>query len=217
MRLAILHAGALGDLVLAMYVVEHLRGYEIVLIARSELARWFVGRTSVTEAFDFDGPRVHTLFVEGGPVDAEITEALAMCDRIVSFCGRGPSVLVQQLRSVCPNRVDAIDPTVRSETIRAHRHITQQWADDLQQPLDLSVDLRSPLLHVHDDDVRFGEQRWQAMAATAGRRVLVHPGSGGRAKCWPIERFEALVDCLREAGWMVAWLIGPTEHEMFGP
>ena len=49
-----------------------------------------------------------------------------------------------------------------------------------------------------------------------GRIVLCHPGSGGLAKCCPLDALEGLVAALKEQGWSSAWMIGPDEMERFG-
>lgn len=46
-----------------------------------------------------------------------------------------------------------------------------------------------------------------------GPPVLIHPGSGGAAKCWPLSNFKELAERLLAAKTPVAWLIGPVEFE----
>ena len=46
-----------------------------------------------------------------------------------------------------------------------------------------------------------------------GRVVLIHPGSGGRDKCWPLDRFETLIDTLRSRGHDVIPILGEAELE----
>jgi len=43
--------------------------------------------------------------------------------------------------------------------------------------------------------------------------VLVHVGSGGRIKCWPQERWIALITTLRESGYRVEVVYGEAEHD----
>lgn len=43
--------------------------------------------------------------------------------------------------------------------------------------------------------------------------VVIHPGSGGRAKNWPFERFEALARRLESSGRRISWCMGPAEEE----
>lgn len=41
--------------------------------------------------------------------------------------------------------------------------------------------------------------------------IIVHPGSGGAGKCWPIERYEALMDALAARGVEVRPILGEVE------
>lgn len=43
--------------------------------------------------------------------------------------------------------------------------------------------------------------------------VIIHAGSGGAAKNWPLDRFRQLADTLRERGRTVTWSAGPAEEE----
>lgn len=53
-----------------------------------------------------------------------------------------------------------------------------------------------------------------ALGGGAGRRTMViHPGSGGAAKKWPVKRFLEVARRLEEAGWRVAWSFGEADEE----
>lgn len=46
-------------------------------------------------------------------------------------------------------------------------------------------------------------------------RVMIHPGSGDRHKCWPLERFQAVAETLQsQAKAEICWLLGPAESRM---
>lgn len=47
--------------------------------------------------------------------------------------------------------------------------------------------------------------------------VLVHPGSGGARKNWPMDCFESLAAKLESAGRQVEWIIGPAEGHLSLP
>ncbi len=44
------------------------------------------------------------------------------------------------------------------------------------------------------------------------KRAVVHPGSGGEKKNWPLERFEAVAAALESEGFSVDWCLGPAEE-----
>ena len=41
--------------------------------------------------------------------------------------------------------------------------------------------------------------------------IAIHPGSGGSAKCWPAERYVALIECLVEGGYRPVVTFGPAD------
>lgn len=172
--------------------------------------------------------------------------AMQDLDAIVSFCGGPDVPPAARLREIISVPVWGLDPRVRPETIAAGRHITEQWISDLRRiGLDVPPPEPTTLIRLADADREYGHRRWAGVAGLHGesstvpeafekpdgqsatgissaaggagrRRVLLHPGSGGRTKCWPLERFEALADRLRADGYTVAWMIGPVEVDWYG-
>lgn len=47
--------------------------------------------------------------------------------------------------------------------------------------------------------------------------VLIHPGSGGARKNWPMDRFATLAAKLESAGRRVEWIVGPAEEHLSLP
>jgi len=47
--------------------------------------------------------------------------------------------------------------------------------------------------------------------------AVIHPGAGGKGKCWPVERFAAVADHLRRRGLQSVWVVGPVEMETWPP
>jgi ADP-heptose:LPS heptosyltransferase len=95
--------------------------------------------------------------------------------------------------------VIAIDPAPQPED---DRHITDQWLcqmmpslPDLEVP---SIDSIVPYL----PPPRLG-------------RIIIHPGSGGREKCCPLQLLIDVVNRLTAVGLEVEWMLGPVEIELF--
>lgn len=100
-------------------------------------------------------------------------------------------------RTAAPHatRVECFDPRPRDR-----RPLPQQIATQLQ------LTLRWP----QDAFLRQGP-------VAAGGPVVLAPGSGGRAKCWPRDRWLALAAPLAERGRGVEVLVGPVETERDDP
>jgi heptosyltransferase-2/heptosyltransferase-3 len=45
--------------------------------------------------------------------------------------------------------------------------------------------------------------------------VAIHPGSGGAAKCWPLENYLDLADRIRGRGLAVVFILGPVEQDLW--
>lgn len=193
------------------------------LVARSPVSRLAVGRSVVRSVYDFDAPGMSTLFSPpgGGAIDPAVVKTVQTFDAIVSLCGGPDATPATRLREVASGPVWAIDPRVRPETVMAGRHITDQWGDDLHHAgLDVGPVMPEVLIRLDDADREHGRNTWErSFQATSGRggpRVLLHPGSGGKPKCWPIDRFEVLATALQDDVRQVAWMIGPVEVDWYG-
>jgi ADP-heptose:LPS heptosyltransferase len=96
-------------------------------------------------------------------------------------------------------------------------HITTQWQRELEeQGLPFQKDSHdnhgSSTLSV-PDEVRERGRRELATIGVVGQAVLVHSGSGGRAKCWPLGCFLEVAGRLRAGGLEVCFVTGPAEIE----
>jgi hypothetical protein len=227
-RIGVFHVGALGDCVLALHVARAVAvspqmtsggdPASVVALARSPVARLAVGRSVVAAYRDLDAGGMSALFAPADDRNAQNCAAwqvLRELDAIISFCGGSNVPPATRLREIVRAPVWAIDPRVRPETVAAGRHITGQWIRDLQDA-GLNVPPPEPTALIRSDeaDREYGQRCWADVAGR--RRVLLHPGSGGRTKCWPIECYEILAHCLRSDGYAVAWMIGPVELDWFG-
>jgi ADP-heptose:LPS heptosyltransferase len=56
-------------------------------------------------------------------------------------------------------------------------------------------------------------RRALAGAGGEGRSMVIHPGSGGAAKKWPMKRFLKVAARLEAAGWRVYWSFGEADED----
>lgn len=211
----ILHAGALGDCVLTLHVAMGLRcaGYRVTLAARSPIAGWAARRGVIDEFIWLD--RLHWLVWGSGPQQEKNGSSLPQVDRydvVVSFLGGPEESAAHGLNKWFGlSRVMHIDSRPNDETLRSGTHITSQWLHEIRS---------------QKPEVNFEISRWPSEPELAAfpnfavenlPNVLVHPGSGGRAKCCPLEVLEDLVRELLGRGCGVRWMIGPDEMEREGP
>jgi heptosyltransferase III len=211
----LLHSGALGDFVLAYWFacgfVDH-PGRRLAAIARHAVVRWFARRGLVAEGRTDDAAGTRDLYGVELAADAAIAPDIRRFGTVISFLGGTGSAVADCLRRLSTGTLLCIDPAADGSA----RHITDQWlehvADQVRGAWRRPV-TGEPLLARRDAE---REQLRTRCGFAAGRTLVLHPGSGGRAKCAPLEIFQALQQAATGRGWHVVWMIGPDELERDG-
>lgn len=189
----VFHAGALGDGVLIWPLLRALGSLSLISQwPKARLAaRWIPG----VEPLDGESPDFSRLFTPSASLEIsdKLRNQLAGVDRIISFISSGNDTWADNLRAIRSGR---------------HLHCVQvrtpeDWKDSVGrfhlgqlQKQGLSITPVMPPLRRNPDGP-----------------VLLHPGSGGRGKCWPADRFEHLAEYLHRIGRPYALLLGPVERE----
>jgi len=86
-------------------------------------------------------------------------------------------------------------------------------------PLGMQPEVRVPVVEFGAGELA-AAARWciSNTLADGGPLVALHPGSGGRWKCWAAENFGALARRLtREVGARVLLVLGPADEDLVGP
>jgi len=93
------------------------------------------------------------------------------------------------------------------------RHVTEQWLSRMAtEGIDVAVG--PPAVTMSPEEVSAARVQWaRVFGGSNSLPVVIHPGSGGRRKCWPLDRFCELARRLGTAGRTVAFLLGPVEVE----
>ncbi|TWT41859.1 Lipopolysaccharide core heptosyltransferase RfaQ [Phycisphaerae bacterium RAS1] len=126
-----------------------------------------------------------------------------------------------RLASLSPASLFSFDPPPRRDW---NGHITDQWRNDLERQglLIGKCAYRRTQLLIHPS-ARLQQNGALVLAATCQSElaatidttpvILIHPGSGGVTKCWPLENFIAVGRALRAAGRTPVFVLGPAEME----
>ncbi len=185
------HAGALGDLIVAVPAIEHwVRDRDAgrpVLLGRGRPGELLQAAGIVGDRWDAGAAWFASAYRGAPPaLPAPIDAALA-------FTAPGGPI-EQALASAVSGPVSVVPPLpARREPVVGHhlRAVGAAPADD-----------RAPAL--------------QLPAERRRRRIGIAPGSGSARKNWPLERFAAVADALRPHA-EVMWLLGPAEEELRPP
>lgn len=188
----VIHPGALGDVLQAVPALRALGalggGSRVTLAAQPRLARLLSGTRVVDAGLPFDGLGLEHLFVHDA-VPESLRTRIASFDRVVSWFGAHTPPYPDHLRSL-------IDATIVAPPVPDEDSALAVWEHLLATLGDWGVKgppQRAPLAPPTD---------WSAAAAATlaelgcqpGRPLLVvHPGAGGAAKRWPVEKHAAVV------------------------
>ena len=208
-RIAVIRGGALGDGVVTLPAIHSLAmgsdRAHLAVIGSPHLQRLaspdlFIDQTSSACTWLFDGTEN---VVAGSPSG----RLLATANLVLAYSTHGDdSALVRKLVCLCPGTVVLWDP--RSVTEDCH------IVDHLLKPLEranLPTPNRVPCIQATKTELARG----RAMLSTREdeRLILLHPGSGGSEKRWPLHSFYELARQLTGIGVRCAFVCGPVEFD----
>jgi ADP-heptose:LPS heptosyltransferase len=206
-RCLVIHPGALGDVLLAVPALAHLRGlgFETTLAVDARLTELFAASGVVHEARDLESLALHRLFVEH--VDSKVLGPVGAYDAVVSWFGAGDATFRASLAAAGRTVVVARAAPPPGAGRHVARHLLETLAALGPVPADWP-------------DARFGAagSDQATVSAWLGDRgiepaaaVVLQPGAGSASKIWP--GFAALARRLRGAGTPVVALVGPADQE----
>lgn len=214
----IMHGGALGDLTLTIQFALRLpdvgEGGGLHVVSRTDPGDLSACRPSIRRRSS-EGLGLHWLFGDhDDPAPARLAQLLRGA-RVLNALAGAHTIVHKRLLELAPAGLFSLDPRPRAG---ASRHITQQWQTQLeQQNLLVPQCIHQQPAHRVLGVPEVLRQRGAALLSESrpGRlTVVIHPGSGGRAKCWPRSGFLEVARRLRqERRATVCFLVGPVELE----
>lgn len=182
MRRLVIRPGAIGDFIVSLPALEHLRAdYTEVWCARpnATLARFADRVRSIADTgLDLAG-------IPGQSAD-RVMDELRGFDEIVSWYGASRPEFREAVAGL-PFRFLAALPD------QPGMHATDFYLEQVGAPLGAIPSLAAP-----------------AIVPAPGSFAVIHPFSGSPAKNWPLDRFQALAERLAKL-MPVRWCIGPHE------
>lgn len=231
----LVQTGALGDTVLQLRIAEALRrvwpAARIGWLGRDTWHGIAQRCTAVDDTATLDALHGHRLFEAGTQTPADLAAFLGQYDLIVNGLAGPDSVVMQRLQRAARRAAVWYEPRPAEGVAR---HVSQQWLEQLAEPLNVVqaaagdalqtfvahlADGADAFLEPLDEDIAEAAQRLRTAGvelADRSRLVVVHPGSGGRHKCYPIERYAQLLRLLEERGMQPVMMLGPAEVDRWG-
>lgn len=211
-RTLFIHAGALGDFVLTLSLVQAIaesQSAPVTMLARGEFAPIAALCPEIDRMVDINASPWHKLFGDE-PNDAiDTIGAIGPLELVVDAMGISKKASVA-LQKAGVEQYVCFDPSPIQDD---HRHITAQWVSRLDLGGLALPPIRPPDLQPPANPVEFNESIHNQLAhqLTTNRITVIHVGSGGRAKCWPLDRFIELARLLRADGHTILFPLGEAE------
>ena len=198
----ILHAGALGDFILAWPLILALGRIHpqsrIIVVTHASKGALAEAALHVESADIEQG--WHALFAPGVALGERPAKLIEGAHAIYSFVAGG-DVLPQ----IAPTaQVAALHPAPPADYAK---HASQHLLDQLAKMPPVKSAVEQMLKSINLRGISTGRSH--------DGDVVVHPGSGSRDKCWPIERFLKVIERLRRGRKEVRVLLGEVELERF--
>lgn len=237
----VFHGGALGDLALTARFALQLPGMTaastLTVISRVRLGDLPECRPSI-RCISTDSIRSHWLHGDADSPPPERLRALVAGANVWNALTDECSLVHRRLLSLGPRALWSTDPRPAPNS---EAHITAQWRQRLEKlglampactyrrrdrtSLSVPEPLRERGRRRMSDVLRSStaaagllpvDTRCVRGAAspdppTASGAVLVHPGGGSPAKCWPLASFLDAARRVRKAGRLVVFIVGPVE------
>jgi heptosyltransferase-3 len=229
-RAVIIQPGAIGDCVLTLPLAQYLKTHfgigSVQMLGRSHYIEYFPGRTCIDSIKDLDSIDLHRLFVNNKDFELEDDDSListfAGFEQIVSFLGEAGGDFENNLiyTANCSNPVEVTtlelkpDDKYKEHTVKFH--LASFIASQSHHITPAEIDLKKTYITPCQTDLANGRKILESVGIKTGRKIaVIHPGSGGAAKCWHIDNFYMLAEQLCEKNIKVVFVLGPAEMERF--
>jgi len=204
-HILVIHHGALGDVVStfpALLRLKELYG-SIVMICQSSIGQLAREFDIADKCFPLEAAAFATLY--SGHIDPMVKNILRSNRKIILF-SRSRS-LEKTLLSNSENEVYRIPPR---PDLDQKIHVTQHILSNL---------VRFGLLESSDKDIGMS----MSLSIYSDRRnpqydpskIIIHPGSGSRKKCWSISNFVNAAASIEISGKQPEFILGPAEYDLY--
>jgi ADP-heptose:LPS heptosyltransferase len=218
----------LGDCILTLPLVRIMKDKlglgGVDIIGHTDYIGIFPERSCVDGVHSMDSAELHRMFVEPAKFNLEDWDPLigvfSDYSWIVSFLGEPHSDFEQNLifTANCSHSAEIISLPLKppeGSTQHVAEFYAQQFATESGLPLgQAKVPANDVLVKLTEGDRDGGVELLDHNDIDLSKKLIVlHPGSGGRHKCWHLENFLAIAEELRSRDHEVLFLLGPAEEE----
>lgn len=213
MRIVVFHQGALGDFLVAMSALEGVftskPGTVVDFWSKRDHFSLLSGKKYRGDFHSLDGPFIPSLLDDSAWKTALLPEFLIKTDHLLVVGQEGSRLPAERLSARLRARVDWVRSFPPSDHAGSHAfdYICAQLSK-----LGLSCGKGCLSLTALEAEI-FAAMRFLEERGIASKPVLVHPGSGGRRKIWPLVKWRDLLHWLAgELSLPVLLSVGPADE-----
>jgi len=183
------HDGALGDTLLSSPCINIIResAPHIHIAGRRDVVHFLKEAGIADEVSSVDSRLYSSLYTES--LDETMKSFLSGFDISFVFTGNAESQLVKNIQSVIPDTraILTIPPETSSEHAAEFRVKQCGYGKDAVQ--------RNITIRIPDKEKIWVAEFLRGKGYASGHNLItVHPGSGGKKKCWPLAAYAALIN-----------------------
>ncbi|HEV2582836.1 MAG TPA: glycosyltransferase family 9 protein [Ktedonobacteraceae bacterium] len=198
MNIVIIRPGAIGDTLLTFPVLRALRAKypdaHVTFVSNATVLPLAQEAGLADEVFDFQLVQWSELFSTAGIRTPSLRALLHESDLAIGWMGDPDHLVARNLREAGVGQVMiAQGRPPQGERV----HVTEYLARTI------GIEALPGVL-----DLRGDEKPHRNAGATS---IALHPGSGGKQKCWPVERFAEVIERVWQQRWPVLLLFGPAD------
>jgi len=216
-KICIIFGGALGDLVLLLPSLVSLRevysSAQIAILGNPLWLEFLAERGYVDKTYSLEQMPVYLLFQSNLAQTHPFIEFLKDFDIILSWFGDRQGILERNLRSLATTPLVFVFPFKNHEQNTGH--VSEFYLSTLRH---LGITVAAPrfkILPAHSSSSSKGCSQ-MADYGLEPPRLCIHPGSGAKAKIWPLKNFiDVALEVTRRLAVQVSFVLGPAEEEYF--
>lgn len=218
MRILVVRAGALGDLILTFPVIGALREYKnpsrnyLELLTYPSFGQLAEKRYYADRVISIDRADFAPFFELDSQLPKETTDYFASFNLIVLFSYDQDLAFRSNLQKAGVKQILYSEPF---PPIGLKIHVTDYLLSSLR-PLGVHKEGLKPKIFLNQEDRAFAVRFWKEHQLDGFKRpiIAIHPGSGSRKKNWSPDRFADLGDRLAvEAGATILLVSGPADSD----
>lgn len=214
-KILVIHPGSLGDVILSLPALHALKqAYPMAsldLMGNSSILELLRGRFYADRVISIDRADVSLCFAGLAEPSDPIVNTIKEYDLIVSWLENKEGEFSRHLGRIGAKKIVASRPISQRTT---HEHRVKIFLEALS-PLGIPSPFLPPQVFPSPEDRRLGKEALLRSCGMIKERPIlaIHPGSGGRYKCWGFTRFiEASRLAKEQLGLQPLFILGPAER-----